>query len=712
MFLSNEFVAQYKDKKPPFGGNGMGEVVYLRTYSRWLPDEGRREEWYETVRRVVEYNMSLHRGQAGDLIKEAEIIFDLIFNLKLFPAGRSLWIGGTEAAKKFPLANFNCSFRVVDDLGAFSEIFYLLMLGCGTGFRVLPEDVEKIPALRNDIEINHLPYNYNSSSKEKTDLKVENKIGLVYTITVGDSKEGWVDALKDYFTILLTTDIPVDIEIDYNYVRPAGSLLKTFGGRASGPEGLRTMFENIHNIISNAPQCCEGYSKLRPIDAMDIMNNIAYNVVVGGVRRSSQICLFDINDKEILNAKKDLYVEGSPNYGKNWRAMSNNSVFFQEKPNKEQLQDIFTRIQNNGEPGFVNAVAARKRRPNFQGINPCAEILLDSQGVCNLTEVNLMAFADDVDSDGDLNILKLLHAIKYATRIGLRMTNVDLELEDWDIVQKRDRLTGVSLTGVMDFFDKWQFTPDEQEFMLGILKKAATQEAKTYAAEQRINTPLLVTTVKPSGTISQLPTVSSGIHRGFAPYFIRRIRITSSDPLAKVLKDKGYPVYPETGQGTAQFGYNRPPTAEEFKNLSEFGKEVVLLGANTWVVEFPVKTATVTNAEDESALAQFHRYLQMQRTWTEHNTSITIYFSEDEVDGLIEEILRNWDNYIAVSFLPKYSNAYPLMPYEQISETEYNERLSSVGEGDIKEMLNLLERSELLDDELDASCATGICPVR
>jgi ribonucleoside-diphosphate reductase alpha chain/ribonucleoside-triphosphate reductase len=720
MFLSDKFVSQYKDRIPPFGGNGMGEIVYLRTYSRFLPELGRREEWYETVRRVVEYNMSLHKGTAGNLIKEAETLFDLIFNLKVFPAGRSLWVGGTDAANKFPLANFNCSFRVVDDISAFTEIFYLLMLGCGTGFRVLPSDVEKIPNLRNNVVLTHLPYNY-VGSKEETKLKIENRLGFVYTIIVGDSKEGWVDALKLYFKILQTNDIPVDIEIDYNHVRPAGSLLKTFGGRASGPEGLKMMFENIHNVIQNAPKVfesceniccgcreCNGsislYSKLRPIDAMDIMNNIAYNVVVGGVRRSSQICLFDINDEEILNAKKDLYVEGSSNYGKNWRAMSNNSIFFHEKPTKDQLRDIFKRIKNNGEPGFLNAESARKRRPNFQGINPCAEILLDSQGVCNLTEVNLMGFIVNTPyEDYDFDENGLIQAIKYATRIGLRMTNVNLELGDWDRVQKRDRLTGVSLTGVMDAFDKLNYSPDQQERVLSILREVAKKEAETYAAEQKINNPLLVTTVKPSGTISQLPTVSSGVHRGFAPYYIRRIRVTSSDPIAEVLKNKGYPVYPETGQG---------PSVEEYNKLNWFQQRTALDNANTWVFEFPVKTDTLTDAEDENAINQFHRYLQMQRTWTEHNTSITIYFSDDEIEILIDEILRHWNEYIAVSFLPKSSNAYPLMPYEKINETEYLRRLSSVNATNIKEELNLFESGEQLDDVLDASCATGICPVR
>lgn len=701
--LSDNFIEKYKNKTVPFGGNGLGELVYLRTYARWLPELGRREEWYETVRRVVDYNMGLHLSPYKidqDLNSEAESLFDDIFNLKVFPAGRTLWIGGTEAAKKFPLANFNCSFRVVDGLDAFTQIFYLLMLGCGTGFRVLPKDVEQLPQLRTDIEIRHVDYIFsNPDNTQESTSFTNHKNGIV--ITVGDSKEGWVNALSGYFSILENYNGKFDfvdwIEIDYNNVRPAGSVLKTFGGRASGPAGLLEMFANIHRVVSSS-------GKLRSIDALDIMNIIAYNVVVGGVRRSSQIALFDINDIDILDAKKDLYTKGSINFGKNWRAMSNNSVFFTTEPTKKQLLNIFERIEQNGEPGFVNAVAASERRPNFQGINPCAEILLDSKGVCNLTEVNLNAFVHQTDYlDYYLRTDLLLKAIKNAVRVGLRQTNVTLELPDWDEIQKRDRLIGVSLTGVEDAFDKLNLSDVDENDLLSMLSWQANEYAQEYAKQMRIPEPLLVTTVKPSGTISQLPTVSSGVHRSFAPYYIRRVRVTASDPIATVMLNSNYPVFPETGQGPNRAEFLKLWPAEQLKALS---------AANTWVVEFPVKTATILSANEEDALEQFRRYLTMQNNWTNHNTSITIYFAPDEVEDLVDNILHNWDKYIAISFLPKNTTHYNLIPYEEITEKEYNKRVNDIIDRDtIKQRLNDIENGQM-DDDLDPSCATGICPVR
>lgn len=713
-YLSDQFLEQYKTKQPPFGGNGFGELVYLRTYSRWIDSENRRERWWETVRRVVEYNMSLHLNpynlKQDYLVDEAEDLFDNIFNLKVFPAGRTLWIGGTEAVKKYPMANFNCSFRVVDDLDAFTEVFYLLMLGCGTGFRILPSDVVKLPKFIKRGTLEHMPYEYNGRefSEDKTRAFYTTTEPRYHIIRVGDSKEGWVEALRSFFEAKLYGR---NIKIFYNDVRPAGSILHTFGGRASGPDGLRNMFENINNIIDNSPLqfpsenvTFSTYTKLRPIDALDIMNNIAYNVVVGGVRRSSQIALFDINDTDVLNAKLDLYTPGSPNHGKFWRAMSNNSVFFQNKPTKEQLSDIFERISHNGEPGFVNADAGRMIRPNFNGINPCAEILLDNKGVCNLTEVNLSAFVKKSESGlPKLDRLGLEQAICWVVRMGLRQTNVTLELPEWDKVQKRDRLTGVSLTGVQDAFDKLEFTGDQIVALLQDLQDAAHHYAEEYAAQMRIPKPLLVTTIKPSGTISQLPTVSSGAHRSFAPYFIRRMRITASDPVAKVVQALNYPIYPETGQG---------PIRDEFDKLGWGVKDEILKQANTWVAEFPVQTSATYPASQESALFQYKKYLSFQKNWTDHNTSISIYFKKEEVPELINYILKTWDGYIAVSFLPTDSNVYNLMPYEQIDFEEYKKREQNIIFTDVNELLNQIEKSELLDVELDPSCATGVCGVR
>lgn len=491
MFLSDSFVAQFNN--PPFGGNGLGAFVYLRTYARWLPEQGRRETWAETVRRVVEYSMGLYQGPASfeELRIEAETMFEEIYNLRMFPAGRTLWVGGTEAAKKFPTSNFNCAFVVIDEFEAFTEAFFLLMVGSGVGFRVLPEDVAKLPALHTNIVLANKPYNPKPIDEriELTQVYEERDDdgkASVYII-VGDSKEGWVEALSQYFIAMQRSDVDAII-INYDSVRSKGEVLKTFGGRASGHEALRNMFKAIHKVIRSSKS-----GKLSPLNAGDIMNHIGYNVVVGGVRRTSEIMLFGENDNEVLNAKVDLYTPGSANYGNFQRAMSNNSIVFTSKPKREKLQDIFSRISNMAEPGFINLEAARKRRPWAEGVNPCAEILLASRGVCNLTEVNVSAFVDGIALHYD----KLVKAVKLAVRIGLRQTNVTLDLPRWDAVQKRDRLTGVSLTGVVDAMDALGYDKEDMEDLLNELNVKANEEAVRYAKEMRVPTPLLVTTTKP-----------------------------------------------------------------------------------------------------------------------------------------------------------------------------------------------------------------------
>jgi adenosylcobalamin-dependent ribonucleoside-triphosphate reductase len=361
-YLSNSFLSKYEDN--PSWPSLLGQFVYLRTYSRWNDKEFRREHWKETCERVVEYSMSLYDGPADfkHLVSEAEAFFDNMFHLRLFPAGRTMWIGGTEAAQKFPLSNFNCSFTVVNSYKSFIDAFYLMMLGTGVGFRVLPDDVKELAPIKTDVVVAHKPYHGKPKGERFEDTRLFEDGGDKY-IVVGDSKEGWVKALEMYFD-LLTGDSNVEsIIISYDNVRPQGEVLKTFGGRASGHTALRTMFKQIHEVV------CRGSEYLSTLQCMDIMNIIGSCVVVGGVRRSSEITLFDINDTSVMDAKVDLWTDRSK-AGYSYRSMSNNSVFFKKKPTKEQLTDIFTRIVNNGEPGFINAEAAERRRPWYSGTNP------------------------------------------------------------------------------------------------------------------------------------------------------------------------------------------------------------------------------------------------------------------------------------------------------------------------------------------------------
>lgn len=292
-------------------------------------------------------------------------------------------------------------------------------------------------------------------------------------------------------------------------------------------------------------------------------------------------------------------------------------------------------------------------------------------------------------------------AINTAVRIGIRMTLVDLELPEWDRIQKRDRLIGVSLTGLVDAMDALGWDKEQTEEMLYSASTYANECAVEYAFKLRIPTPLLVCTIKPSGTISQLPTVSSGAHRGFAPYYIRRVRITSTDPLAKVMLDLGFKVYPETGQG---------PSVQEFNSLSVSDRYAALEKANTWVIEFPIKTAATKKAWDETALEQYERYLMLQNSWTDHNTSITISVGDEEWLELTDKIYETWDDYIGVSFIPKDTSVYPLLPYEAIDQEEYENRLISAP--NIYELLTTYERSNLATELDDSDCESGVCAVR
>lgn len=716
MYLKPEFLNKYPDN--PQWNSLLGQFVYLRTYSRFDHFKGRREHWKETCARVVNYSMSLYEGPAdtAELRAEAEALFHEMFNLRLFTAGRTMWIGGTDAARKFPLSNFNCSFTVVDSYRAFVDAFYLMMLGTGVGFRVLPHDVAQLKPIKTNVVVAHKPYHPKAQEARVDNTTVYEDSGGVYII-VGDSKEGWVDALSIYFDVLTSDKQIESIMINYDNVRQQGEILKTFGGRASGHTALRDMFKQIHKVV------CRGTNRLSTVQAMDIMNIIGSCVVVGGVRRSSEITLFDIGDKEVMDAKVDLWSDPAK-ADFYYRGMSNNSIYFTSKPTKAQLEDIFKRVLNNGEPGFINATAAARRRPNYAGTNPCAEILLADNGVCNLSEVNVAGFVGYDDSKRPyIDFNKLADAVKLATRVGLRMTNVELELPHWDVVQKRDRLTGVSLTGYVEAMDAVGVDSSEPNSFVPIITEdgsyyslllgdflrtlniTANEEANIYAKEMRIPAPLLVTTVKPSGTISQLPTVSSGGHSSYAPFYVRRVRISSFDPLAKTMLAVGYPVYPEATT-------MRP---EEFVKLSNFERMKVLDSAQTWVIEFPIKTSAKRSANSESAAEQLHRYFTLQEYWTDHNTSITITFSPEEVDEIIEMILENWDHYIGVSFLPKNTTAYPLLPYEEITEEEFAKRRNQIEhitwENIVAELVQR-ESKQTEEDEFDPDCAGGACPVR
>lgn len=680
--ISEEFASKYKHASSPM--NQLGSFVYYRTYSRWMSEEMRREYWWETVRRSVEYNCSLVPTPR----EEAEKLYHNIFHLKQFLSGRTFWVGSTDVSKHYPMSNFNCSFQVIDSFAAFRDIFYLLMVGSGVGVRVLKSDVDKLPMVRTDVEVIHESYTPMLKSLRQDSTALEFTYNDTVKITIGDSKEGWVQSMDYFLKVLYSTEYRKikTVILNYDHVRPKGEKLKTFGGTASGHSSMKNMFIKINRVIEKAKSRGTGKKvKLKPIDCLDMANIIGENVVVGGVRRTAEIVLIDQDDKEAIQAKSDLYQK----VDEKWvidneiahRQMSNNSIFYQRKPTREELHWHLQQMRYSGEPGWVNEIAGAKRHPNFKGVNPCAEILLDSKGLCNLTTVNVMAFVEN----GKLDYVGLMEAQKLSARAGYRMTCTELEIPEWNAVQQRDKLLGCSLTGWQDMVNALNLDEEGQIKLLSDLKWAAKNAAGEYARELGQAEPLLVTTIKPEGTLSLLPVVSSGVHFSHAPYYVRRIRISSDDPLTKVCEELGYPVFPEVGQD----------------------QETCV----TKVVEFPVKAPEGKLKGDISAIEQLEIYRMFMTNYVEHNCSITVHVREHEWVDVEEWVWENWEDIVALSFLSYEDNFYELLPFEEISEKEYHQRVDAMNPF-VPSLIGKYEKEEVNYDIGNDGCEGGVCPVR
>ena len=561
------------------------------------------------------------------------------------------------------------------------------MVGSGVGVRVLREDADKLPKIRTDMKILHKAY---SPRRVKERLEYTNLdfSGSTVMIAIGDSKEGWAQALEHYFQILTNSEYSKldTIIVEYDSIRPRGERLKVFGGTASGYESMMAMLDKIHKVIMMAGvRHGERLTRLAPLDLLDIANIIGENVVSGGVRRTSEIGLIDQDDQDCIKAKSNLYrqVNGRWEIDKSiaHRQMSNNSIFYRRKPTREQLHWHLEQMRFSGEPGWVNEEAGLKRRPNFKGCNPCGEILLDSHGMCNLTTVNVMAFV----KDGVLDEEGLLAAQRLSARAGYRMTCRELELHAWNTVQQRDRLLGCSLTGWQDMVNAAGLGREDQIRLLEKLRAAAHEAAGKLSRQLGEREPLLVTTVKPEGTLSLLPTVSSGVHYSHSPYYVRRVRITATDPLCRVCEELGYPVYPEVGQD--------PETCK------------------TKVVEFPVKAPEGRVKADVSAVEQLENYKMFMEHYVDHNCSITVHVRDNEWGEVENWVWENWDGVVALSFLSYDDSFYELLPYEAISEEEYLRRKQAMKPFN-PSLISKYEHEESELDIGDSDCVNGVCPVR
>lgn len=587
--------------------NKASEFVYTRTYSRWLDDKNRRETWNETVDRYVEFIIK-HRGH---LIppKVLKKIKETILSFDVMPSMRALWAAG-PAAEFDNTCLYNCSFLTVDSIESFSEALYVLMNGTGQGFSVETKYVDKLPSI------------------PKIDSNITNNY------TVKDNKAGWADSVKDLLNELYSGK---DLNMDYSQLRPKGAKLKTMGGRSSGSEPLII----LHNFIKQTIYNAQG-RKLTSLECHDIMNQIAESVVVGGVRRSSQVSLSDLNDELMRNAK-------------NWpfpprRAMANNSAMYYTKPTATEFLKEWANLaaSGTGERGISNfsnhrSVPKRRDKSLILGANPCFEILLRSKQFCNLSEVV-------IKKDDDL--LSLLEKIETATWIGViqsTFTYFPYLSKEWQTNCKEERLLGVSLTGQMD--NPELLTED----VLKALKNKAIKVAKHASQKMNINMPTAITCVKPSGTVSQLVDSASGIHARYSNYYIRRYRISSTDPLFKLIKDQGLKVSPENGQDKLE---------EE--------------DVNTWVVSFPVKASEKCITRDQmNAIQQLEWYKKVQSNWCEHNASMTVYVKDEEWFEVGNWVYKNWDLINGVSFLPYDGGKYQQAPYEEITKDQYEKLIKN-----------------------------------
>lgn len=994
--LTDAFISRYKHSPSPM--KQLGDIVYYRTYSRFLSSESRREYWWETVRRAVEYNCSIIPTSKN----EAEELFDSIYNLRQFLSGRTFWVGNTVVSKNYPMSNYNCAFQIIDNFEAFEELFYLSMLGCGVGLRVLKEDVAKLPKIRTDIDVIHKDYTPvpKYARDDNTSIKFDRDMA---TIIVGDSKEGWMQALRHFFRIAYSNEYRniAFIVVNYDLVRPLGEKLKQFGGTASGHESLERMFLKIDTVLKKAGALADKTKvNLRPIDCLDIANIIGENVVSGGVRRTAEIVLIDSNSDECIDAKTNLYKEVNGKWiidkAISHRQLSNNSIFYNSKPTRDRLHWQFEKMRYSGEPAWINGEAIRKRNKDRKGVNPCftgnmrlltsegyktfkelsgrsieiinkdnnkttgrvwsngikdiyeisffnrdsitctkdhrfmtidneeveaanlkgfrlmphlepnipdelysklgfiqgdgnltrlnstthkgleinfgendldvvnhfrvedfegrkwytsdftdelknlgfdasilperglpitfnswtladqlffmnglfsangsvissgktskvslkttseklvkeiydffkgiglsptvcaegekeiewhngsyvskpsfslnlnqytdklyfysnigfihnykmnklhdiliahspivknvkftgrqeevfdfnepethwgivegvvahncGEILLDDKGMCNLTTVNVFSFV----KDGILDVEALYKAQRLSVRAGYRMTCVEMELPKWNETLQRDKLVGCSLTGWQDMVNATSMTKEQQIHILKKLKEIAHIEGSSYAKEIGQNEPILYTTVKPEGSLSQLPTVSSGVHFSHSPYYVRRIRISPADPIVKVCEELEYPVLTDND--------------------------------GTKVIEFPVKAPEGRTKYDVSALKQLEIYRMFMDNYVDHNCSITVHVREHEWAEVEQWVWDHWDEQIGLTFLSLDESFYNLMPYEAITKESYEKRVI-----EMKPFIpSLISKYEVEEEEfeLEPECTSGVCPVR
>jgi len=593
--------------------NPYENFIALSRYARWISEDNRRETWGETVDRYFSFMLN-HLKQNYSYIPDEKLVAELkngVFERNVMPSMRSVMTSGL-ALERDNVAGYNCAFVPVDSPRTFDETMYILMCGTGVGFSVEYKYINKLPAVPESLE------------KSTT------------VITVEDSKQGWAKAYRELLALLWSGQIPA---IDVSKVRPAGARLKTMGGRSSGPQPLINLFDFTIAKFKSATG-----RNLKPIECHDIMCKIGEVVVVGGVRRSAMISLSNINDIEMAQAKSGNWWEANTQ-----RALSNNSVAYSRKPDMEQFIAEWKSLYDSksGERGIYNVAAAQaqaakygRRDPDIHyGTNPCSEIILRPYQFCNLSEVVLR------ENDTKKEIER---KVELATILGTwqsTLTDFKYLRKIWKDNTEEERLLGVSLTG--QFGHKFMSGKEDLvslEAFLMTLRESARAKNKDEAGKIGVPESAAITCVKPSGTVSQLVGVSSGMHAWHSPYYIRTVRGAKGDPISTFLKEVGIPV-----------------------------EDDVMKPNDTYVFSFPVKApegAIVRN--DLTAIEHLNIWLVYQRAWCEHKPSITVSVKEDEWMEVGAWVYKHFDEVSGISFLPMSDHSYKQAPYQEVTEEEYN----------------------------------------
>ena len=644
--------------------NDYQNFIALSRYARWLPEKKRRETWEETVARYFDFmEEHLKENTNAELVpKTRKILEDAVLKLEVMPSMRALMTSG-EALKNSHIAGYNCAYLSVDHPKAFDECLYILMHGTGVGFSVERQHIAKLPDVPDELE----------------------DVSVAFTIHVADSKEGWQTAFLKLITYLYVGQIP---DWDISQVRPKGSRLKTFGGRASGSEPLVDLFNFTTVLFKNSTG-----RQLNSYECHRLMCKIAEVVVVGGVRRSALISLSNLTDDRMRNAKTGQWWIDTPEM-----ALSNNSVCYTEKPDMGIFMKEWSALyeSKSGERGIFNresaikqvAKSGRRDSEHDFGCNPCSEIILRDGQFCNLTEVVIRA--EDTQKD-------IKRKVRLATILGTfqaSLTNIRRLRKKWTVNTEEEALLGVSLTGIMDntFMNGSNKGRGVSEWNSGLLslpdfllslKKEAVRIIKEWSESLGINQATSITAIKPSGTVSQLVDSASGIHPRHNDYYLRRVRADAKDPIAMLMEDEGIPCEPDV---------MKPDSVKVFT--------------------FPMKAPEGALLRDErTAIEQLELWLMYQKYYCEHKPSVTVSVKEHEWMEVGAWVYKHFDEVSGVSFLPYSDHTYQQAPYEDCTEGVYLEAVGSMPKSVNWSRIKEYELSDNTRGMKTLACTGAVCEI-